>query len=414
VLAVAFGTRGDVLPILALCEELQRRGIATRVAVPSDFVDVVRQMALNPVDLRISSAALMSGDLGLRWVAASHHGPRRTVAVLREIYDAVGPTVARVLSEEVRRGEAIASTLMTTGVCAALAEARGVTHVQLLLAPMTPARNPESTLNPLRARPSQLNQLSGWLGLRALAWASDGVVDALREELGLPRRRVGEHVRAWRSTHTIYGVSPLVVPSDDSWPSHTSAVGFWFPPSGVPAIPDGLDLFLSSAVDPVYIGLGSMIDSVDRRALRSLAEEAAAMAGVHAVIGMGHADTGEVTAEHVFHVAEVDHAWLFPRVRAVVHHGGAGTTAQALRAATPSVVVPVLGDQPYWGRRVRELGVGVSPIPLESLTAQRLAESLRALVRDRSVRGRAELLARKLAMEDGVGRGADEVLRLLT
>lgn len=412
-LVVAFGTRGDVLPVLSVCAELGRRGAEVRVAVPSDFAGAVRRAGVAPVDLGISSTVLMSGEAGRRWVAASQRGPRQALAGLRAMYDAVAPGVARVLEREHRPGEAVASTVMTFGVSRALAEARSARHVQLLLAPMAPSRFPESTVNPVRARPSRLNQLSGQLGLRAMAWASQPVVDELRTRLGLPRWRVRDHVGAWQDTPTIYGVSPLVMPPDPNWPPHTRAVGFWYPDAVAAEVPGGLADFVASATDPVYIGFGSMLDGVDRRAVRDLAVRAAGLAGVSAVVAMGRPDPDETAPSYVRHVAEVDHAWLFPRLRAVVHHGGAGTTAQAMRAGVPSIVVPMLGDQAYWGRRVAELGVGGHAISLRDLTAAALGDALRGVVRDAAMKLRCEGLALALGDEDGVRQAGDQLERVL-
>jgi UDP:flavonoid glycosyltransferase YjiC (YdhE family) len=107
----------------------------------------------------------------------------------------------------------------------------------------------------------------------------------------------------------------------------------------------------------------------------------------------------------VYVVESVPHAWLFPRVAAVVHHGGAGTTAAGLRAGVPSVVVPFFGDQPYWGRRVAALGVGPAPIPRQQLTAERLAAALMATT-DEGMRGRAAELGARIRAEDGIARAA--------
>jgi UDP:flavonoid glycosyltransferase YjiC (YdhE family) len=103
-------------------------------------------------------------------------------------------------------------------------------------------------------------------------------------------------------------------------------------------------------------------------------------------------------------VDSVPFAWLFPRMAAVVHHGGAGTTAAGLRAGVPSIVVPFFGDQPYWGRRVAELGVGPAPIPRKRLTVEVLAGAIDRAVTDPVLRRRAAELGTKIRAEDGVAR----------
>jgi sterol 3beta-glucosyltransferase len=104
----------------------------------------------------------------------------------------------------------------------------------------------------------------------------------------------------------------------------------------------------------------------------------------------------------VFIVDSISHSWLFPRVAAVVHHGGAGTTAAGLRAGVPTIVIPFFGDQPFWGRLVAELGVGTDTIPRRQPTAKRLAEAIHRAVNDRSMRQNATDLGAKIQAEDGI------------
>ena len=104
---------------------------------------------------------------------------------------------------------------------------------------------------------------------------------------------------------------------------------------------------------------------------------------------------------------DVHHAWLFPRVSAVVHHGGSGTTGAGLRAGAPSVLVPHLGDQPFWARRVAELGVGPQPVARRQLTAQRLAEAITRAVTDTGIQERARSFGERIRAEDGIGQAVE-------
>jgi UDP:flavonoid glycosyltransferase YjiC (YdhE family) len=113
--------------------------------------------------------------------------------------------------------------------------------------------------------------------------------------------------------------------------------------------------------------------------------------------------------DSVLMVESVPFSWLFPQVAAVVHHGGAGTTAEGLKAGVPSVIVPFFGDQPYWGQRVADLGVGPQPVPKRHLTAEGLAEAVREAVTDRAMRSRAAALGERIRAEDGVGRAVEVI-----
>jgi UDP:flavonoid glycosyltransferase YjiC (YdhE family) len=106
--------------------------------------------------------------------------------------------------------------------------------------------------------------------------------------------------------------------------------------------------------------------------------------------------------DSVYAIESVPFSWLFPRMAAVIHHGGAGTTAAGLRAGVPSIVIPFFGDQPFWGQRVAELGVGPAPIPLKKLTVDRLTQAIEQAVYDQGMRQRAAALGSKIQAEDGI------------
>jgi UDP:flavonoid glycosyltransferase YjiC (YdhE family) len=106
--------------------------------------------------------------------------------------------------------------------------------------------------------------------------------------------------------------------------------------------------------------------------------------------------------DNVFMVDSIPISWLFPRVSAAIHHGGAGTTAEALKAGIPSVVIPFFGDQFFWGRRVFELGVGPEPIPRKKLTAERLSKAIQETMANPIMHQNAANLGAKIRMEDGI------------
>src|SRR5262249_15844480 len=171
--------------------------------------------------------------------------------------------------------------------------------------------------------------------------------------------------------------SKYVVPHADDWPSTIHTTGYLFldePGNWNP--PAGLEAFLEASEPPVCIGFGSMIghnlDQVSRTIVGAIRESGRRAVLLEGWAGIGEADLGE----RIFRIDSAPHELLFPRVSAAIHHGGAGTTAASLRAGLPTVVVPHLGDQPFWGRRVQALGVGPKPIKRNRLTSSALAEAI--------------------------------------
>jgi UDP:flavonoid glycosyltransferase YjiC (YdhE family) len=106
-------------------------------------------------------------------------------------------------------------------------------------------------------------------------------------------------------------------------------------------------------------------------------------------------------------IGSIPHNWLFPKMAAVVHHGGVGTTAAGLRAGVPAVVTPFFGDQLFWGQRVHELGVGPRPIPRRRLSVDRLAEAMHSAVSNPGMRDRSAQLGERIRNEDGLGRAVE-------
>jgi sterol 3beta-glucosyltransferase len=165
-----------------------------------------------------------------------------------------------------------------------------------------------------------------------------------------------------------------------------------------------LERFLAAGEPPVYVGFGSMAGRNPERTTRIViaALQQAGLRGVLAT-GWGGLATNEVPA--TLHLLDqAPHDWLFPRMAAVAHHGGAGTTAAGLRAGCPTIICPFFGDQPFWGRRVHELGAGSRPVPQKQLTSDKLAAALRDAVGNASIRRQALALRDRIRSEDGIAK----------
>lgn len=164
---------------------------------------------------------------------------------------------------------------------------------------------------------------------------------------------------------------------------------------------------------PVAVGFGSL-SSVSPEAEIRCALEALGRTGQRGVLvtgweGISNADL----PDEVLKIVEAPYEWLFERACASINHGGAGTVATALRAGIPSVVVPALPDQHFWGWRVAVLGAGTSPIPYSGLSPERLIRAVRKVVMDDGVRGRAAQLGRRIRFEDGVGQAVEAFHRYI-
>lgn len=165
--------------------------------------------------------------------------------------------------------------------------------------------------------------------------------------------------------------------------------------------------FLKEGPPPVYIGFGSIVVD-DPDGMTQLIFKAIQLARVRALVSHGWGGLGareDQKPDHIFMLGNVPHDWLFQHVSAVIHHGGAGTTAAGILAGKPTVVVPFFGDQPFWGSMIAHAGAGPEPIPYKHLTAEILAEQIRIALRPETVE-RARALSAEMSAETGADSGA--------
>ena len=170
--------------------------------------------------------------------------------------------------------------------------------------------------------------------------------------------------------------------------------------------------FLEASSPPIYIGFGSMTTRKPEETT-ALVINALKQTNQRAILASGWGGLQKADLpESIFMIDSIPHSWLFPRVAAVVHHGGAGTTAAGFSAGVPSIVIPFFADQPYWGQRVADLGVGPAPIPRQKLTVDRLAQAIQIAVTDKAMRQRAVDIGSKIQREDGIARAVEIIQKL--
>jgi UDP:flavonoid glycosyltransferase YjiC (YdhE family) len=288
------------------------------------------------------------------------------------------------------------------------AEAAGIPEISVTLSP--------DLINSSARAPTGIPSLGrlwnrAWWGLADSLVNRTFLADAneLRASLGLgPLRTMRD---AWCSRLLdLVAVSPTLYRRPADWDPRHQLTGFFTVPAAlqVDELPDQVEMFLHEGPPPVFVGFGSLTPQAqkDRDELRQLVESAIARTGRRAIIqglAVPEASTGTI-----LHVRRAPHARVFPRVVAVVHHGGAGTTQVATQAGTPSVIVPHVSDQFFWGAALHRLGVAARPIARARLTDAGLAARIEEAT-STHVRARAREIGTRIASEDGTR----EALRLM-
>ena len=412
VLVLTHGSRGDVQPFAALARALDKAGHEVVLAGPAGSVDLAAPYCTRLVRLDEGTNRLVNDRDAWEAVERNFRGwrgkllglafLRRNRALMATVLDDLA-----VLADELAAGadgvDLVVHQVNVPGN--AIAERLGVPAVPVCLQPFwVPTSSfPDPTFPfPL---PATFNRAS-YLATRLLVRAFSGsTAHWRRARLGLPRRHGRQDVLRQPDgspATVVQAFSRHLLPSPLSYPDHVRTVGFFFLPAPADwTPPPALSGFLADGAPPVYLGFGSMVGSDPRRTGR-VVSEAIGLAGVRAVVASGRGGVGSTRfGPNVFCLDQAPHDWLFPRMTAVVHHGGAGTTAAAVAAGRPQVVCPFMFDQAFFGRRAHQLGVAPAPLPLRRLTAHDLAASIRTVVRQPEFAARAEELGERVRSEDG-------------
>lgn len=416
ILLLGFGSRGDVQPLLALGRGLEDAGYDITLAASYDFSDMVTDAGLNYVAFKASMHEMMNSDAGKEWIGNSSDNPFREAQNMRRMLELASNDVEADLLRITENADVIVSGLPMFMATQAIAEKFNKRHLTVQFVPFNPTKEGRATIQPtFPLKSSFMNRISGYIGQFFTYWIFKDISNSFREKLGLKAMSYWDYVRLYnREIPIIYGLSQHVMPHPNDWHDHTYVTGYWFynsPTSWQPS--QALCDFLEAGDKPVYIGFGSMSNK-NPEATTGIMIDALQQAGKRGIIYTGWAGlTADAIPNDIFLLDYAPHDWLFPQMAGVVHHGGAGTTAAAIRAGVPSTVVSHMADQPYWGRRVHELGIGSPFIRRHELSSKTLAKAIQRMTSDAHMAKSASELGEKVRAEDGVAEAVKVFDKLL-
>lgn len=401
------GTQGDVQPYVSLGVALIKKGYEVVLGAPDDFAEMAANYGLEfcPLGSNIQEFLkesrfenAMSQNMLVNAPALLRQGQRIVDRAARQAWQMSQGADAIILNMNTSFGIDIAEALDIPPIMAALQPLNSTSEF-----PFCAYYGPSfgKAFNKLSYTAMGVSQIYYNLPRNRLR----------REVMGLKTRRIGGLFRDNDGNRltTLYAYSDLVSPRPKDWPKKSIVTGYWqlednrnWEPS------DRFKEFLASGDTPIYVGFGSMPFGAKRNT--EILKEAVGKWGGRVVVarGWGGIDPEDLP-DNIYAIRRAPHDKLFPLMKAVVHHGGAGTTSAGLHAGRPTFVVPQTVDQPYWGKRVHQLGCGPRPVRLRKLTPDLLAEALNELDTNPDFARNAKIVADKLNAEDGTARAIEVI-----
>ncbi|MCF8210886.1 MAG: glycosyltransferase [Rhodoferax sp.] len=372
VLLATVGSRGDVQPMLALAQSLTEFGHIPTLAAPIDFESWITKQGFRFAPLGLDVQAYLSQNQNIL--------TGNTLTMIREstrFFKANMLPQAKQLHTACAGADCIVYAGLTLPIAPSVAQSRGLPALRVnYTSAMTPSDDHPPATVPWRGLPKWLNNFlwhtDRWLARRVLGSS----IDAMRAELGLPPL-----LDFWgHMTHTFPAVNAFdktVFPPSDRWGLNYKQANFLFFKDPMP-LETELEQWLDEGAPPVYVGFGSMSGRGTDR-IANIVIDAIQATGMRCLVGAGWAGLGSGAIPAGWRVVrEAPHALLFPRMAVVVHHGGSGTVAQAMRAGAPQVVLPLILDQFHHAHKLYQAGIAPRPVSMEKITAPQLAAAIQA------------------------------------
>lgn len=395
---LTYGSRGDVQPFIHLSLGLMARGHFVKLVAPARFQNLVEEYSIPFVPIAGDPAEL------------SRHLNDSGANILKMIRGLLGHAV-EIGADVLRQAEAacedadlIVHTFMHAVGAHTLAREKNIPDVHVQLFPMFTPTGDYPNISLPHSKLKSWNLWTHKLAHRIAFWTSKFGYEQVRRQAGLPKRKLyspfDDHTLRPR-TLVLCAWSPIVVPPCSDWTPNIHVTGYFFSNFDDAYQPsDVLNSFLAAGEPPVCISFGSMLNR-DAEKIDRIVREALTKTNHRAIILSGWSTLNNMSSGKIIYFDSVPHQWLFPRCKAVIHHGGAGTTSAGLRAGIPNIVIPFAADQPFWANRVHAIGTGPKPIMVKELSVENLTQAI-IESEHQAVCKQSRFIAQNLRRENGV------------
>ncbi len=400
------GSRGDVQPYIALAAELKRLGRDVRIATGKSFADLIEGNGIEcyPLAADVHSAEI---DPALLKAAQTSDSPLKMLLTFRKM-----KKYALLMTEDMFNACEGSEIIVYHPGCAIGYYAAQMMGIPAVMAAPFPLHKTKEFASVIAYGRSHMPTALSYSLLQSMLWTASklGVASCLKAKLGKLPKNFGSPLERVDPAHpAVISCSNFVFPRPSDWNENIHQHGYWFLEDLRYSPPRELADFLCEGEPPVYFGFGSVFSPSEKQHFVKEITEALRQTGQRGIVcGMGEVHD---LPGNIFAMESVPHSWLFSRMAAVCHHGGAGTTAAGFKAGIPSIIVPFSNDQFAWAHRAYDLGVGAKPIGKKKLSADSLAAAIEFALSP-GVKEKAAALGEKISQEQGARKCAEVIARL--
>jgi sterol 3beta-glucosyltransferase len=406
------GSRGDVQPYIALGLALKKAGYTVRIATFENFKSLVENSELGFFTVRGDVKQVIRTELGRSAIRPDN--PLKVMLSFKQLKKLVGDLQQDFYNACLDADAIIYHPGAAIGYF--IAQEHKIPSILATPYAFTPTSDYPSLLFYNLPRLGKAFNILSYRIQSQIFWstASQAIRDFWRAHFGHTPPGFTNPIlkQITQNNPTLISYSQHVFPRPASWPEHVHITGYWFleDEAGWQPPQDLLD-FLKGGKPPVYVGFGSVGDASHVEQKTHLVIEALKQSNQRAVIATGWNALTKIDElpGNIFMIDELPHRWLFPQMAAVIHHGGAGTTAEGFSAGIPSIILPYGNDQFAWGLRAFELGVGPRPVPQKHLTSEALSNAITAALKPQVLTA-ARLLGENIRQE----RGSENAVEIIS
>lgn len=405
------GTRGDIEPLIYLAMGLKASGHEVTVTASDNFKDDVTSAGLLHASMPVNLQEYMNTEEGKIWFEKISRNP---FAMMTEMNKMIPRLAGTTLDAYWKASEGADLLITTTGALGDIyiKKALNIPMIEVHLQPLYPTGEFPYPIMESKLKNPNLCRLTYYMVERMLWFMFKKHIKKWQKEtFGKIRKFKGGPFAARRRSQELKleAFSESIVPRPKDWPDHCKICGYFFPPKEEVYTPEGpLADFLNEGPPPVYIGFGSM-QVTEKDKLLSAITWLLENTKTRIILSKGWGLFPEkLKSERLITIGNVSHSWLFPRTGGIIHHGGAGTTAAALKSGVPQIIFPQTADQPFWAKRAAALGVAPEPVKMNKLTPESLKKGIEFLQSPDAKKKAAET-GKKIKAE----RGVEEAVRLI-